>query len=62
MTLAIKTAEGWKPLLPPMKPTPVERPFWRFGGSAAYDALFDDGKGGDLRKTGGWLHRQGTSK
>lgn len=47
----IRTAEGWKPLLPPLAPTPQQPKWWHFSGSSSYDSLFIDGAGEDMRVT-----------
>lgn len=52
----IKTEAGWKPLLPPMSPTPEHPRWWHFGQSGSYDALFVGSDGKDMRKTGRWQH------
>lgn len=54
----IKTKKGWKPLLPPLQPTPEPKRSWTFPGSASYDNLFIGRDGKDVRVTGLWQHRR----
>jgi hypothetical protein len=58
----IRTNTGWHPLLRPMQPAEPSKNWWSFPGAGAYDRLFIDTDGEDMRVTGNWYHKRSVDR